>query len=72
MDDNLGLVQGGATHRSAVRRVLLHSIDQIFRPPDANGPPRRKGPSSLKKLLKEDAYWETRKNILGWILDTVV
>jgi hypothetical protein len=70
MHDYLGLVQGNTGHRSEVRLVLLHAIDQIFWPPDADDPPTRKEPSSVKKLLKGDAYWETGKHLLGWIIDT--
>jgi hypothetical protein len=32
--------------------------------------PHRQEPSSLKKLLKGDATWSTRKAVLGWVLDT--
>jgi hypothetical protein len=71
VDDYLGMVQGNADRRSRVRRVLLHAVDQIFRPLDSQDTPFRKEPVSVKKLLKGDAYWETRKIILGWILDTI-
>jgi hypothetical protein len=71
VDDYLGMVQGNADRQSKVRRVLLHAVDQIFRPLDEQDTPFRKEPVSVKKLLKGDAYWETRKIILGWILDTI-
>lgn len=32
--------------------------------------PSRKEPVSVKKLQQGDAYWSTRKTILGWDLDT--
>jgi hypothetical protein len=70
VDDYLGLVQGDKHRRSQVRRVLLHAIDQVFRPLEPGDFPGRKEPTSVKKLLKGDAYWETRKVMLGWILDS--
>jgi hypothetical protein len=71
VDDYLGVVQGDAARRSAVRRVLLHSIDRLFRPLSPDDHPSRKEPISVKKLQQGDAYWSTRKIMLGWILDSV-
>jgi hypothetical protein len=31
----------------------------------------RQEPASIKKMLKGDATWATRKIVLGWLLDTV-
>jgi hypothetical protein len=31
----------------------------------------RQEPASVKKVLKYDATWATRKTVLGWVLDTV-
>ena len=70
VDDFIGLVQGNRHQRKKVRRILLHAIDDIFEPPGPNEP-HRKEPSSLKKLLKGDGAWGTRKIILGWVIDTL-
>ena len=52
-------------------RATLHAIDQVLRRLCDGDPSHRKEPSSVKKLLQGDAYWHTRKLILGWQLDTV-
>jgi hypothetical protein len=48
----------------------LHSINEVFRPVDELDDPIRNHVPSIKKLLKGDAYLDTLKIILGWILDT--
>jgi hypothetical protein len=70
VDDYLGAVQGDSHRRSAVRRVLLHSIDRLFRPLSPDDHPSREEPVSVKKLQQSDAYWSTRKVMLGWLLNT--
>jgi hypothetical protein len=65
------MCQGPKPTRTLVRRVLLHSLDDVFRPLEANDNPHRKEPASEKKLAQGDGFWETRKLVLGWILDTV-
>ena len=71
VDDFLALAQGDANTLDHVRSTLYHAIDTIFRPlhPD-DLPFQRKEPISEKKLHKGDGLWETRKVILGWIIDT--
>jgi hypothetical protein len=54
-----------------VKRALLHSLDKIFRPVDPSDSSFRQEPASIKKLLKGDGTWSTRKIILGWLIDTV-
>jgi hypothetical protein len=71
VDDFIGLCQGLKPRRNTVRRILLHSLDEVFRPLQANDNPHRKEPASEKKLAQGDGAWETRKLILGWIIDTV-
>jgi hypothetical protein len=71
VDDFIGMVQGGWEHRRHVKRVLLHTLDRIFRPLDAGDSEHRQEPASVKKLRKGDATWSTRKVILGWILDSI-
>jgi len=53
-----------------VRRILLHAIDDVFRPLDPSDPPERWEPVLMKKLLEGDCSWGTIKLILGWIIDT--
>ena len=71
LDDYILCLQGNAHARLRHLRRLLHSIDAVFRPVDAQDSPHRKDVPSLKKLLKGDAYLSTRKVILGWIIDCV-
>jgi hypothetical protein len=71
VDDFIGLGQGSPTQLSKIRRTLLHTLDQVLRPLDDLDDPHRKEPASTKKLKQGDAYWATRKLILGWIIDTV-
>jgi len=53
-----------------VRRILLHAIDDVFRPLEPSDPPERREPVSMKKMLEGDCSWGTIKLILGWIIDT--
>ena len=70
VDDFLGLAQGDFARRKRVKRVLLHTLDQVFRPLEEGDVPTRQEPASVKKLLKGDATWATRKVMLGWLIDT--
>ena len=71
VDDYCGVVQGNAKRRRWARRVLFDTIDNIFRPVQPGDNPHRQEPISVKKLRKGDADWSTRKNVLGWIIDTI-
>jgi hypothetical protein len=71
VDDYLGLVQGGPQRQNRVRRILFESIDSVFRPLSSDDPSTRQEPISVKKLLKGDGAWRTRKTILGWVVDSV-
>jgi hypothetical protein len=71
VDDFIGAAQGSGHRLIAIRQVLLHTLDELFRPLEGADNPHRREPASTKKLGKGDAYWETRKLILGWILDTL-
>ena len=71
VDDAIGLAQGGTLRRQRLRRILFTAIDTVFRPLDAGDSPHRQEPISVKKLLKGDGCWTTRKVILGWLIDTV-
>ena len=46
-------------------------MDKVFCPLDLDDNPHRQEPTSIKKLLKGNGVWDTRKIILGWIIDTI-
>ena len=54
----------------ALRQHLFHGIDSILAQPGVSEHKRNEA-VSLKKLLKGDSSWSTRKVILGWLLDTI-
>ena len=70
VDDFIQLGQGGPKRMRAMRRHLLWAVDAILATPDVSDTQRNEA-VSLKKLLKGDGAWETRKLLLGWIVDTV-
>jgi hypothetical protein len=71
VDYLIGVVQGNLKRRQRVKRALLHALDKVFRKVDEFDNPHRQETASLKKLLKGDATWSTRKAVLGWVLDTI-
>jgi hypothetical protein len=71
VDDFLGLVQGSKARRRSVKNAMLHALDSVLRPLDAEDSAHRQEPASLKKMSKGDATWTMIKKILGWILDTI-
>ena len=68
VDDFLAVAQPSTATRT--RRTLMHTIDSVFRPLSSSDPIHRTEPISLSKLAKGDAAWSTRKQMLGWILDS--
>jgi hypothetical protein len=69
MDDFIAVAQPARKHNTL--RCLLHSISDVFRTsPHPNDKPSRKQIISESKLSKRDGAWSTRKNILGWDVDT--
>jgi hypothetical protein len=70
VDDFVGLAQGSSNSRR-VRRILMHAIDDVFRPLESSDNAYRRAPVSVKKLVKGDCSWSTIKLVLGWIIDTV-
>lgn len=68
MDDFILAGQGKASKLRALRRHLLHSVDEVLSRPGLNE--RRNEAVSLKKLLTGDGSWGTRKLLLGWIVDS--
>ena len=67
VDDFIGIAQGSKRQLSNLRRNILHSIDLVLDQPRP-GERLRNEAASVKKLLKGDGSWETRKLILGWII----
>jgi hypothetical protein len=67
----LGASQLSGTALDQARSTLFESIDTVLRPLLPTNNPHRKDPISIKKFLKGDAAWATRKSILGWSIDTV-
>ena len=70
VDDFIGAAQGNKRARNNVRRLLMHAIDDVFRPLEPGDPPARQEPISVKKLRLGDAAWSTQKEVLGWLIDT--
>ena len=69
VDNFIALVQG-CKIKGLVHRILLRTIDSVFRPLEDSDNPNCQEPVSLKNLRKEDCSWFTKKKNLGWILDT--
>ena len=70
VDDFLGAAQGDQSRRTRIRRLLLQSFDEVFRPLE-EGERHRQEPVSVKKLKKGDAAWAVQKILLGWVVDSV-
>jgi hypothetical protein len=71
MDDFIAASQLSGADLDRARSTLLESIDSVLRPLLPSDNPNRKDPISIKKLLKGDVAWATRKSILGWTINTV-
>jgi hypothetical protein len=71
VDDFCSAIQGNRRQRKTARRILLHAIDEVLKPLDPALQDIHQEPASVKKLRRGDGYWETRKIILGWLIDTV-
>ena len=67
MDDFIQLGQGSPRRLNALRDHLLHSIDDVLAQPLTEE--QRNEAVSIKKMLRGDGSWATRKELLGWILD---
>jgi hypothetical protein len=65
------VAQGGAKQRRRIQRILFDTLDRVFRPLEPGDHRHRSELASVKKLLKGNGAWATRKHILGWLLDTV-
>jgi hypothetical protein len=71
VDDFLGVAQGNRKTLKKVKRALLNSLDKVFRPLSPSDNPERQEPASIKKFLKGNGTWSTKKRMLGWDIDTV-
>ncbi len=69
VDDFIQIGQGGRKRMQRLRHCLLDAIDQVLAQPGSES--HRNEAVSLKKLMKGDGSWATRKIILGWIIDTI-
>ena len=49
--------QGTTKQLTNLRRILHHTLYEIFHPLEAEDSPSRKEPASVKKVLQGDAYW---------------
>ena len=70
VDDFIGVAQGSRQHVRNLRRNILHAIDMVLDKP-LPGETLRNEAASIKKLLQGDGSWNTRKIILGWVIDTL-
>ena len=71
VDDFIGLIE--ATSQADIlhySRAMLHAIHSVFPPRHLTGH-GGEDPISQQKLEKGDGLWQTRKEILGWILDGI-
>ena len=71
VDDLVGAAQGGDTANLYLTRVILHSLDQVFRALSPQDLPARQEPASLSKLEKGDGFMCFLKTVLGWLIDTI-
>ena len=69
VDDFIQIGQGGTKRMRTLRNHLLAAVDNVLAQPQPGD--NWNETMSLKKLLKGDGSWSTRKVILGWIIDTV-
>ena len=70
VDNFLQLGQGGPKRMNAIRRHLYHSIDKVLATPAVSEDQRLEA-LSVKKLKNGDGAWSTRKEFLGWVVDTL-
>jgi hypothetical protein len=73
VDDFLGacVEDASGTFLQTTARATLHAIHSVFPSPAATGTPDAKDPISEKKMLKGDGRWDTKKEVLGYLLDGV-
>jgi hypothetical protein len=64
VDNFLALSQGNCNRRKQVQRVLLHTMDTVFRPLSPSDSPYRQEPISIKNLSREMAHGRPKKSSL--------
>lgn len=70
VDDFIAIIQStDPAHIRKVSRHLLHAIDNVF--PDQHVTGSSMGPAISTKKLMAEGTWETRKEILGWMIDGI-
>jgi len=70
VDDFSGMVQStNKAYLTKVTRSLLHAIENVFPGPDISG--SSMGPAISTKNIIDEGTWETRKEILGWLIDGI-
>jgi hypothetical protein len=70
IDDFIGMIQAtDKTELLRFTRCILKGINDLFPPPSVSG--SNTGPPISPKKLEEEGPWETRKEILGWVLDGI-
>ena len=70
VDDFIGMVQStDHAYLTKVTRSLLHAIENVFPGPSISG--STMGPAISTKKLIDKGTWETRKEILGWLIDGI-
>ena len=55
---------------NAIRRHLMHAVDEVLAMPSVSKEKRHEA-LSLKKMKQGDGSWTTRKHLLGWIVDSL-
>jgi hypothetical protein len=68
VDDFIAMSQDAARIPHTTR-AILHGIEQVFPHPDITGHTNGKTPVSEKKVMKGEADWRVRKEVLGWLVD---
>jgi hypothetical protein len=68
VDDFIAMSQDAARIPHTTR-AILHGIEQVFPPPEITGHANGKAPVSQKKVMKGEADWRVRKEVLGWLVD---
>lgn len=70
IDDFIAMIQcTDKNELTRLTRCMLTAITNIFPPPSVTGSVM--GPAISSKKLEDEGAWETRKEILGWVLNGI-
>ena len=70
IDDFITLIQStNIDDITQLTRCLLHAITDMFSPSESTG--SKMGPAISEQKLIAEGTWESRKEILGWLLDGI-